>query len=150
VSVLDGSAGAEQAQMALDAMYAAAGLHGAFDLLPIEAIEAMAGLTGDGSPLRDLLEKAWPEVVSVISDPLPVELKEITGEDGTPEPKTCEVGWASPVKLAMSLGRRFEDFLWYGYLPLVCGPYGGGAPEVYAKPYDGGVPVVIYTEPWEQ
>jgi len=61
-----GATGAELARMALDAM----GIRGGFDMLPIEAIEAMAGLTADGSPLLDLLRKAWPEAAASMTDKL--------------------------------------------------------------------------------
>jgi hypothetical protein len=68
--VQSGTAGAEQAQMVLDAMYSSAKIYSSFDLLPIEAIESMAGLTGDGSPLRDLLAQAWPEAAASMTDKL--------------------------------------------------------------------------------
>ena len=61
-----GAAGAELAQMVLKSM----GVRGAFDLLPIEAIEAMAGLTGDGSPLLDLLKESWPDAAQGMTDKL--------------------------------------------------------------------------------
>lgn len=61
-----GTAGAEAAQMVLRTM----GVRGAFDTLPIEAIEAMAGLASDGSPLLDLLTLAWPDAAAGMTDKL--------------------------------------------------------------------------------
>jgi hypothetical protein len=65
-----GTAGSEQAQMVLDLIYRDADIRASFDLLPIEAIESMAGLAGDGSPLRDLLAQAWPQAAASMTDKL--------------------------------------------------------------------------------
>lgn len=52
-------------------VYAAGGRAGtSFSLLPVSAIEAMIGLAGDGSPLRDLLEKASGEAAVRMTDAL--------------------------------------------------------------------------------
>ena len=53
--------GAEQAQK----LIRAAGVTGAFNVLPVRAVEYMAGLCADGSPLADLLVRRalWPEAV---------------------------------------------------------------------------------------
>ena len=61
-----GAAGAEAAQTVLRTM----GVRGAFDILPTEAIEAMAGLASDGSPLLDLLRESWPEAADGLTDKL--------------------------------------------------------------------------------
>ena len=59
-----GSDGAEQARAVLETIYRDAdAVHAAFDILPVEVIESMAGLTSAGSPLRDLLQQAWPDAV---------------------------------------------------------------------------------------
>lgn len=39
-------------------------LRGAFDVLPVEAIEHMVGLAGNGSPLHDLLVESWPDAAA--------------------------------------------------------------------------------------
>lgn len=43
---------------------------GAFDILPIAAIENMVGLTGDGSPLRKLLQDSWPSAIEGLTTQL--------------------------------------------------------------------------------
>lgn len=43
---------------------------GAFDLLPVAAIEQMVGLAGDGSPLRALLVKSWPDAIDGLTNAL--------------------------------------------------------------------------------
>ena len=43
---------------------------GAFDLLPVSAIEQMVGLAGDGSPLRALLVKSWPDSIDGLTNAL--------------------------------------------------------------------------------
>lgn len=67
---------AQQQSMGREALYhakaaiEATGLTGSFDLLPIEAVEALVGLAGDGSPLRTLLERTWPDGVMRLTDTL--------------------------------------------------------------------------------
>lgn len=59
-----GRVGIEQALQSLRALYDdISAVVPSFDVLPIETIESMAGLAGDGSPLRTLLENAWPDAV---------------------------------------------------------------------------------------
>jgi SPP1 gp7 family putative phage head morphogenesis protein len=41
-----------------------------FDRIPVEAVEAMVGLAGDGSPLRSLLEQSYPSVADAMTDAL--------------------------------------------------------------------------------
>lgn len=43
---------------------------GAFDVLPVSAIESMVGLAGDGSPLRQLLKDSWPAAVEGLTTQL--------------------------------------------------------------------------------
>jgi SPP1 gp7 family putative phage head morphogenesis protein len=43
---------------------------GAFDVLPVSAIESMVGLAGDGSPLRTLLKDSWPAAVEGLTSQL--------------------------------------------------------------------------------
>lgn len=43
---------------------------GAFDLLPVSAIEAIVGFASDGSPLRSLFAAAWPESVEGLTQAL--------------------------------------------------------------------------------
>ena len=40
-----------------------AGISASFSRLPIDAVEQMAGLAGDGTPLNRLLAEAWPDAV---------------------------------------------------------------------------------------
>jgi hypothetical protein len=42
----------------------------AFDVLPVSAIQAMAGLAGDGSPLRSLLAASYPDAVEGLTTAL--------------------------------------------------------------------------------
>jgi len=41
-----------------------------FNLLPVEAVEAMAGLTAEGSPLWTLLQRSWPDAVEGLTKAL--------------------------------------------------------------------------------
>lgn len=60
-----GRLGLVNAGEAIQASYAGAGqVIGAFNVLPVDAIEAMVGLAGDGSPLRALLKDSWPDAVN--------------------------------------------------------------------------------------
>jgi SPP1 gp7 family putative phage head morphogenesis protein len=43
---------------------------GAFDVLPVAAIESMVGLAGNGSPLRQLLNDSWPTAVEGLTTQL--------------------------------------------------------------------------------
>ncbi|MBX3012348.1 MAG: hypothetical protein KF832_12610 [Caldilineaceae bacterium] len=51
--------GINSAAQAIRAVGADAGVRLAFDILPIEAVQNMVGLAGDGSPLRNLLEGSY-------------------------------------------------------------------------------------------
>ena len=56
--------GIEHAAQTIQAGYTQVGrISPMFDRLPIEAVEAMAGLAGDGSPLKALLANAYPDAV---------------------------------------------------------------------------------------
>lgn len=55
-----GEAGIDSAVQAIDAV-GGPEIRGTFNILPVRAIENMVGLAGDGSPLRKLLEEAWPD-----------------------------------------------------------------------------------------
>lgn len=46
------------------------GVRGGFDQLDVGAVEAMVGLTADGSPVKELLAKAWPDAVEGITKAL--------------------------------------------------------------------------------
>jgi len=66
-----GNDGAEHALTTLDALYRDSGVvRAAFDILPTEVIESMAGLTASGSPLRNLLAQAWPDAVDGLTQAL--------------------------------------------------------------------------------
>jgi len=61
--------GLSNAVDAINYVYAGFGyadLIGAFDVLPISAIESIVGLAGDGSPLDLLLRAAWPDTYEAI------------------------------------------------------------------------------------
>jgi len=53
--------GLNDSARAIEASYQMNYLEASFNRLPVEAVERMAGLAGDGSPLRTLLRQAWPE-----------------------------------------------------------------------------------------
>jgi hypothetical protein len=59
-------------QMALDSILSAygGGVIPNFATLPIEAIQAMVGLAGDGSPLLQLLMNSWPDAVDGLTEAL--------------------------------------------------------------------------------
>jgi SPP1 gp7 family putative phage head morphogenesis protein len=48
----------------------APGIAGAFDKLPIQAIQSMVGLAGDGSPLNTLITQSWPTSVNGLTNAL--------------------------------------------------------------------------------
>ena len=48
----------------------ASGVSAGFDKLPIEAIESAVGITGDGSPLRNLLTDTWPDAAQAMTSEL--------------------------------------------------------------------------------
>ena len=60
--------GIQHASTAIDASFAGVGTF--FDVLPIEAVEMMVGLAGDGSPLNQLLAQAFPDAVEGITKAL--------------------------------------------------------------------------------
>lgn len=64
-----GATGIRHASTAIQVSYEH-GVGAFFDRLPIEAIEIMAGLAGDGSPLRKLLEQSWPEAADAMTEAL--------------------------------------------------------------------------------
>ncbi len=47
-----------------------AGLSASFSRLPVAAVEQMAGLVGDGTPLHNLLAQAWPDAVEGLTNEL--------------------------------------------------------------------------------
>jgi len=66
-----GKLGAEGAAMLIRSAYLDAGKIGAyFDLLPVEAVESMAGFAGDGTPLYKLLLDDYPETVGNLTKTL--------------------------------------------------------------------------------
>jgi SPP1 gp7 family putative phage head morphogenesis protein len=63
--------GIEHAVEAIKAYFVTRGrVAGAFDILPIAAIQNMVGLAGDGSPLRQLLQDSWPSAVEGLTTKL--------------------------------------------------------------------------------
>ena len=48
----------------------ASGVTPGFDRLPIEAVENAVGLTGAGSPVRDLLTETWPDAADAMTNQL--------------------------------------------------------------------------------
>lgn len=61
----------DQSVEAITASYVGAGVvPAAFDILPVGAIEDMIGLAGDGSPLKKLLDKSWPEAAQGLTNEL--------------------------------------------------------------------------------
>ena len=61
----------EQSVQTINATYASANaVPGLFDVLPVDAIENMIGFAGDGSPLRALLEEAWPTSAQAMTEAL--------------------------------------------------------------------------------
>lgn len=46
------------------------GALGAFDVLPVQALEYLVGLVGDGSPLRSYLAKVYPQAAEAMMDAL--------------------------------------------------------------------------------
>lgn len=62
--------GINDAAAAIQAVQADRGIGATFDRLPVEAVERMVGLTGDGSPLIDVLRSAYPDAVNAATDAL--------------------------------------------------------------------------------
>lgn len=63
--------GIDAAQAAIKATYLDAGTVGAyFDILPVEAVNAMIGYAGDGTPLSKLLSQSYPETIAALTDTL--------------------------------------------------------------------------------
>src|SRR3990172_1316982 len=61
----------EHAVQAIKAYYATHGrVAGAFNILPVSAIESMVGLAGNGSPLRNLLTASWPNAIEGLTESL--------------------------------------------------------------------------------
>jgi len=66
-----GQLGIEHASQAITSSYLSAGsLVASFDRLPIDAIQAMVGLLGDGSPLATLLTDAYGTAAQAMADAL--------------------------------------------------------------------------------
>lgn len=66
-----GALGIEHATNATRAVYADAAMLGtAFDILPVDAIEALIGLTGNGTPLAEYFMATYPNVVSGVTQTL--------------------------------------------------------------------------------
>ena len=75
--------GIEHGAQAINAYYATFGqVAGTFDLLPVQAVEYMVGLAGDGSPLASLLAASYPDSVDGLTNEL---IKAITMGLGTRE-----------------------------------------------------------------
>lgn len=65
------SLGIQHAVEAIKAYFVTGGtVAGAFDVLPVAAIESMVGLAGDGSPLLQLLKDSWPAAVEGLTSQL--------------------------------------------------------------------------------
>lgn len=62
--------GINDASAAIQAVQAEQGVGATFDRLPVEAVERMVGLTGDGSPLMDVLRDAYPDAVNAATNVL--------------------------------------------------------------------------------
>ena len=62
--------GINDASAAIQAVQAERGIGATFNRLPVEAVERMVGLTGDGSPLLDVLRNAYPDAVSAATNTL--------------------------------------------------------------------------------
>ena len=62
--------GIDDAAAAIQAVQAEKGVGATFDRLPVEAVERMVGLTGDGSPLLDVLRDAYPDAVNAATNAL--------------------------------------------------------------------------------
>lgn len=63
-------AGIEHAAAMLSASLPRGGLAGAFNVLPVEALELMAGYVADGSPLRVYFARMYPQAMQGIMDAL--------------------------------------------------------------------------------
>lgn len=63
-----GRLGIRHASQAIRAQYEGVGAF--FDVLPVDAIENMVGLAGDGSPLRRLLQQSWPDAADGLTQAL--------------------------------------------------------------------------------
>jgi SPP1 gp7 family putative phage head morphogenesis protein len=64
-----GKLGIQHAATAIRVQYRD-GIGAFFDVLPIEAIENMVGLAGDGSPLGQLLKQSWPDAAEGLTNAL--------------------------------------------------------------------------------
>lgn len=62
--------GLTQSTDILRTMLTDGGLYTGFDVLPIDALEALIGLAGDGSPLYNLLRASYPEAVEGLTQAL--------------------------------------------------------------------------------
>lgn len=63
--------GIEYGYDSVRSLYAEAGLQSpAFDVLDVRAVNAMIGMSGDGTPLDELLRASYPETVTAITDTL--------------------------------------------------------------------------------
>ena len=62
--------GINDASAAIQAVQAEGGVGATFNRLPVEAVERMVGLTGDGSPLLDVLRNAYPDAVNAATNTL--------------------------------------------------------------------------------
>ena len=62
--------GINDASAAIQAAQAERGVGATFNRLPTEAVERMVGLTGDGSPLIDVLRNAYPDAVNAATNTL--------------------------------------------------------------------------------
>jgi len=51
-------------------LLATTGLRTSFNRLPVPAVQSMVGFTADGTPLRDLLMKGWPDAVDGLTKAL--------------------------------------------------------------------------------
>jgi len=64
------AAGISDASAAVQAVQAERGVGATFNRLPVEAVERMVGLTGDGSPLLDVLSNTYPDAVNAATNAL--------------------------------------------------------------------------------
>ena len=62
--------GIDDAAAAIQAVQEEKGVGATFNRLPVEAVERMVGLTGDGSPLMDVLRDAYPDAVNAATNVL--------------------------------------------------------------------------------
>lgn len=76
---------------------------GAFDILPVAAIQNMVGLAGDGSPLKKLLRDSWPAAVDGLTNNL---IKAITlGKNPNDTARAMRDGFGVGFNRAINIAR---------------------------------------------